>query len=307
MHDGHLSTPHTNSHDARKRGFFDAIIAVCRIEVLGGPVCNGLHALGTSLPTLWPRTTNQAQSTSGTPVAMARRMTNATFDFDARFYSRLCAALSLLSLVGCDHASSSSVSKAEPVDAAAVDAAVASSDASIGTDAADAAPSVEVTVTATVNGRPFHAKGAAEHRFWFVADGGRGNAGMSLLIGQYPAMCSAPRVPLSPTLFFYLRSDQSEVVPGTYPLVDDFVLGGRGPAPQATLNVITMSSRDCGIDTLDQSTSGTITITKSGAGIIEGMFDAVLSRNGAIRGNFRITPCTPWDPRADNGTAMCVL
>ena len=179
-----------------------------------------------------------------------------------------------------------------------------------GTQSSDAATGggSTVDVTATLEGKTFRALGAAAKRFAFAnADGGPGNGGASMVMGEYASMCSTPRPNLSPAFYFYLRAAGADVVPGTYPLVDDVVLGGSGPAPQATLTIVRLSSADCAIDNVDQATTGTVVITNVSGGILEGTFDATLGKNGHAKGSFRIVPCAPSVPSDQDPTVTCVL
>lgn len=222
-------------------------------------------------------------------------------------FLRGVAALGLSLVVGCGSSSSSTTNL---IDAGAADAATARP-SQADTEAVDAgvddasSSGVDVTVNATIGGKPFYAAGAAATHFSFVADdGGPGAGGMALMIGQYPAMCSVPRVSFSPVLYFYLRAANQHVEPGSYPIVDDVVLGGTGAGPQATLHVLAPYGDDCGVRYEDHATSGTLVVTHRSAEVVEGTFDATLARNGHVQGTFHIVECAR-SSTADDGTVKC--
>ena len=133
-----------------------------------------------------------------------------------------------------------------------------------------------------------------------------GSLGLSLLLGEYENVCQAPRVALSPALFFTLRAPVGEALVRTYSIVNDTVLGGSGPAPQATVQAITMTNTDCGLNNVDQASGGTITVTKYENGFVEGSFDTTFAKGGPAHGTFRIAVCGP-SSGTDDGTAKCLL
>jgi hypothetical protein len=167
-----------------------------------------------------------------------------------------------------------------------------------------------VSVTGQIAGKAFEARGAATKRF--LTDSMRSDAGsqvfeggLAFAIGQYPSMCTSPYVELSAGLRFTVRSAEQVVGPGVYPIMDSNVSGGTGVPPQATLDVLQVFNEGCSISIPESATSGTLTLTRSSGGFLEGSFVATLKKSGAVQGTFRIRECESGT--VDETTVLCAL
>jgi hypothetical protein len=82
---------------------------------------------------------------------------------------------------------------------------------------------------------------------------------------------------------------------GSIPVVLDTVMGGHGPAPQATAvlwSIYDVGADLCSLSNEDQGASGTITLTKISADAVEGTVDLGLDRTpGKVQGVFAATLC----------------
>jgi hypothetical protein len=172
-------------------------------------------------------------------------------------------------------------------------------------------PPISAQVSGAYDGVPFVAKGGGVRRFYLddrASDAGHFVAGVSILVSQYESACTSVRDTTRPVLSLYLRSSHSELAPETFPIVDSFVAGGQGPAPQGTANIFGLDAADCGVHNFDQATAGTVTITSVAPGWIEATFDLSFRTSGAFAGTFSLPNCKGAVPIDDTDpTLKCVL
>jgi hypothetical protein len=193
----------------------------------------------------------------------------------------------------------------------ATDAAAATTDAAV--DEMVTPPSASARVLGMYQGASFDARGGGLHRFyWAEPDAGTVttdvHSGVSIMITQYANACTAPRDTSKPVLAFYLRSGDRELGPGTFPIVDSFVAGGQGPAPQGTANVFGLDAADCGVHNFDQGASGSVTLTAVAPERVEGTFDVTFNASGSFSGRFSLLDCRGVVSLDDSDpTLKCVL
>jgi hypothetical protein len=168
------------------------------------------------------------------------------------------------------------------------------------------------TVTGQCQGAPFAAKDGALSRFYWnngPADAPTDlRAGVSIVITQYAGACTSARDTSAPVLSLYLRSADTELSPGTFPIVDSSIAGGGGPPPQATANLFGLHPIDCGVNSLDHAATGVVTITAVDAAHVEVTFDLTMTVGGSYKGSLSLPDCqgvVPLD--ATDPTVRCVL
>lgn len=214
-----------------------------------------------------------------------------------------------LAWIGCDGAPTGSD---ETLDAAPT---LESDDEDARTTPMDAsAPtSEEVTVTGAILGTPFDARGAAGRRFWWTHDDGTVGPGLSFGIGEYASMCTAAAPKLARMLAFYLRGTGTSettglsISAGTYTIVKDTVRGGTGAPPEGTVYAVRLDG-ECGF-ALDDTATGTASLSKVDTTEIEGTFDLTLTTSGHVTGSFVVPICKGLPRGGDrpDTTAWCSL
>jgi len=202
---------------------------------------------------------------------------------------------SLDALVGCSPASANDAgdgtsSRAPSSDGG--DAAVETTPTSPTPAPPSNSVSLMVSAQGMLNGKPFLPKGAAAREFGWDLQSQDTGPGISFVIGDYPHMCTADCVKGADALFFYLRGNGKSFAPfpvGTYPIVEDNVQGGRGPAP---LGTVLSSHMVLGCDlTYPEMMTGSVTITASTASSVTGTFEVSSAANGPITGSFVVPLC----------------
>lgn len=199
---------------------------------------------------------------------------------------------------------------AAPLDRADPSPVPSARDASSEEAAVGSSP-VSAEVSGAYGGAPFVGKAGAVSRFYLEdpsGDAGNLVAAVSVLVTPYESACTAVRDTTRPVLSFYLRSGHGELAPETFSIVDSFVAGGEGPAPQGTANIFGLDAADCGVHNLDQATSGGVTITSAASGRIEATFSVTFKTSGTFSGRFSLATCPGTVPLDDSDpTVKCVL
>ena len=161
----------------------------------------------------------------------------------------------------------------------------------------DAAPAPGVSLTG------FTAKGAAFRAARTTNDDGL----LDIVIGAADDVCHAARTERFTKSLHLTLHAKGAMAPGTFPVVDDTVMGGSGPAPQATVfvwNVYDVGPDRCALSGGDEAvTGGTITIASVGESIVEGTLAITLRKGGPVSGAFQASACA----RPDDGTHACAL
>lgn len=162
---------------------------------------------------------------------------------------------------------------------------------------ASPSPSLE----GTIEGVKLQGRGVALKQFFYDAAPDERYGAASLAIADVPSLCTASRATDRPVVLVSLRSlsRAKTVSPDTYRV-------GAVAAPQATIQVVRLHDGDCGHDVVDVATTGTVRIDLGKPRRLEGSFEAVLEKNGAIRGRFEVDACEDV-PVEDDRSIRCAL
>ncbi|HSO32064.1 MAG TPA: hypothetical protein VLT33_06100, partial [Labilithrix sp.] len=184
----------------------------------------------------------------------------------------------------CSSAAVSSSSTTGPSDAAGG----SRSDAALDAPASDAS---DASAAPTHLDGAFTARGATFRTS--VTTNGQGM--LDIAFADVDDVCRTARTDkLSRVLHLTLRAEGA-ITAGTFAIVNDTVLGGSGPAPQATAvvwSIYDVGSDVCSLSNDDQGISGSITLTSVGAGAIEGTLDLALAKGGVqVQGAFGASLC----------------
>ncbi len=214
-----------------------------------------------------------------------------------------CASVSFaslaLTLLACSSPASSTGGEVAPTAAADAGLTDAASDAP--RESSDASSASNATLTG------FDARGAS-----FVLSRTTGDqALLDIVIADTPDLCGTPRgSAFAKVLHLTLRA-QGPMTTGAFPVAaHEPIMGGSGPAPQATVVVWTVYDVGGDLCSLsngneDQTTTGgTITLTRVTDDMVEGSL-ALTAKSPAtpIAGSFRATSCA----RARKETFACPL
>jgi hypothetical protein len=170
-----------------------------------------------------------------------------------------------------------------------------SADASVVTDAG-ATPDAPATPAVKLTG--FTAKGAVFQAARSLKDDGL----LDIIIGDAGEVCHTPRTEQFTKSLHLTLHAKGPMAPGTFPVVDDTIMGGSGPPPQATaivwdlydvagIYLCSVSNSDYGV------TGGSITITKVSDTVVEGTLSMTLQKGGAVSGAFKANACAHPDAR----------
>lgn len=208
-------------------------------------------------------------------------------------------ACPLVTILACS--SSSDTSSAPPtLDAGPDTASDANPSATDGSDAGPDGPDGATSVTGA-----FAAHGAAFSRAMTTT----GESLVEIILSDEADPCTTLRTrPFTKVVQLTLRLP-SPTTTGAVPVVRDTVLGGSGPAPQATATLWTIHDVGptldvCSLSNEDQGVSGVVSITGITGDVVEGTLDVELGNASTHAvGTFRAVAC----PAADKHALACPL
>ena len=194
-----------------------------------------------------------------------------------------------VALVGCSGTASSTGGEVAPT--ALPDAGLTDATSDAPRETSDAANASNATLTG------FAARGAS----FALSRTTNDQALLDIVIADAPDLCGTPRgAPFAKVLHLTLRAP-GPMTTGAFPVAaNDTVMGGSGPAPEATVVVWTVYDVGGDLCSLsngpeDQTTTGgTITLTRVSDDVVEGSL-ALTAKSPAspIVGSFRATSCSP--------------